>query len=91
MYHHGVTILWIFLSGFSDCDNVLLPRQRTLSQPITLELFVSNVTPKIKCVRAYLTYVTSTELLSGLKILWMHDEYSVGRFGIIPVSWDLEC
>ena len=43
--------------GFSDRVNVLLPRQRTLSKLISVELVVSNVPPNIMCACAHLKYV----------------------------------
>ena len=43
--------------SFSDHADVPLPRQRTISQPITFVLVVSDVTPKITCARSHLSLV----------------------------------
>ena len=81
----------IFPHSFDDIANVLIPRERTLSQPIDLGLVVPDVTPKITCPCAHLKSVTLFDLLSGLDIIWMHDQYAIGRFGIISASWALVC
>ena len=62
-----------------------------LSQTIAHEIAVPDVTPKIARAHEHLTSVTSAEQFSGLKILWMHDQYAFGRSGIISASRPLEC
>ena len=59
---------WDIFPHFSDRANVLLPRQRTLSQPIALQLVVLDLTPKITRARAHLKPVTLAKkfLASGL-------------------------
>ena len=90
-YHRDVTLMWIFPCIFSDRANIFLPRQRTLPQTIALVLAVPNVISKIMCAREHLKSVTCTELLSGINILRVHDQYDLGRFGIISASRALEC
>ena len=62
-----------------------------ISQPIYLGLVVPDLTPQIKYVRVHLKSVICIKFLSDIKILWVCDQYSLGWFGIIPMSWDLEC
>ena len=91
MYHCVVTLLGIFTRGFSDCVNVLLPRQLTISQPISLGLVVPNVTQTIMCARAQLKSVTCAETISGLDMIRIHNQYAIGRFGVISASHPLAC
>ena len=86
-----MTLLGVFTCSFVDLSNVLLPRQRTLSQTIDVGLVVHDVIPKIKFVHAYLKYVTCDELISGLEILRMYDQYPLGWFGITYASRALAC
>ena len=81
----------IFPRGFFDHSNVLLPRQRTLSQPIALGTVVPDVTPEIMCACAHLKSVTLSKLFYGLDIISMHKQYALGQFRMISASWPLVC
>ena len=70
---------------FSDCVDILLPCQRTLSQPIAFGLVVPDVTPKITCAREHLKYVTCSKQFYSLKIIWAYNQYVLGRFGVITL------
>ena len=90
-YHSSVTLLGIFPRGFADRVDILLPRQRTLSQPITFGLVNPNVTPQITCAHAHPKFMTFSGHLSSLKILREYDQYALGWFGVIIPSWALAC
>ena len=83
-YHCSVTLLGIFPRGFSDRVDILLPRQRTISQTIVFGIVVTNVTPKITCARAHIKSVTSSKHFYCLEIIWAHDQYALVWFGVIP-------
>ena len=90
-YPCSVTLLGIFPCGFADRVDILLPRQRTISQPIVFGLVVPNVTPKIMCACAHPKSVTWPKTFSCLKILRVYDQYALGRIGVIPPSRALVC
>ena len=83
----GVILLWIFPCGFVDRANVLLPCQRTLSQPISIGTVSPYLTPKITCACEQFTYVTHSEHFFGLDIIWMNDQYAFGKSRTISASW----
>ena len=91
MYRYGVTLIGIFPRSFADRVDILLLRQRTLSQPIVFGLVVPNVTPKIMCARANPKSVTFLKHFSLVKILWAYYQYTLGCLGVIPPSWALAC
>ena len=91
MYHYGVTLLGVFLCGFADSEDVLVPHQRTLSQPIVFGLSVPYVTPQIMCACEHLKSMTCSEHFSSLDIIRAYDQYALGRFGVIPPSQALAC
>ena len=74
---------------FSDRDNDILPRQCTISQKIVFGLVVPNITPEIKRAGTHLKPVTRAKQFSGLEILWMHDQYDFGWFGMISMPQTL--
>ena len=83
-YHCGATLLGKFTRGLSDRVDILLPRQRALSQPIAFGLVVTNVTPNITCARAHPKSVTFPENFFRLEILRAYDQYTLGWIGVIP-------
>ena len=85
------TLLEIFPGGFADRVNIFLSRQLTISQPITFGIIAPDVTPKITYARAHLKSLTCPELLPVLKTPQMHDQYDLGRLGIISASQALAC
>ena len=74
----------IFPVSYSDCVDILLPCQCTVSQPIAFGLLVPNVSSKITCSRTHPKSVTCPEQLSRLKIIWAYDQYALGRLRLIP-------
>ena len=72
--------------GFSDRVDILLPRQRTLSQPIVFGLVVPNVIPKIMCARSRPKSVSYPKHFSSLDILRAYNQYNLGRLRVIPPS-----
>ena len=91
MYHCGVTLLETFTLSFAVLADVLLSRQRTLSQPITFGLIAHDVTPNITCARANLKHVTCSKNVSSLENLRAYNNYALGRFGVIPPSRAVAC
>ena len=85
-YHCGITFLGMFTHGLSGSFDILLPRQRTLSQPIAFGLVITNVTPKITCDLAHPKSVTFHKHFSRLEILRAYDQYALGRIRVIPSS-----
>ena len=81
----------IFLRGFADCANVLLPRMHMLSHSINLGVFAPDVTPEITHINTHLKPVTLARHLSGHRIPWMHNQYTFGRFGMISAPRNLAC
>ena len=91
MYHYSVTNLVIFTRAFADRVDILLPRQRTISQTIVFGIVVTNVTPKITCARAHPKNVTCPKYFPHLNILRAYDQHTLGRLGVIPLSRALAC
>ena len=91
MYHCGVNILVIFPCGFADRIDIIIPRQRTLPQPIAFGFVVPNATLKITCACAHPKSVTSSEHFSSFEIIRAYDQYYVGRIWVIPLSRILVC
>ena len=66
MCHCGVTLLSLSPCGFADLDNVILPRQRTLSHPIAIGIGTPELTPNIMRARSHLKPVMCDEHFSRL-------------------------
>ena len=64
-------------SDLADCVSIIIPRQRTLSQPIAFGLVVPNATPKITCAREHPKSVSFPEHFYGLMILRAYDQYAL--------------
>ena len=52
---------------------------------------VPDITTKIMRASVHLKPVTHAETFSGLDILRMHDQYAIGRFGLISAYRALMC
>ena len=89
--HHSITLLGIFPYSFTDRANVPISRRRTLSQPIIFGLVVPDITTKITRACAHLKPVTRPKTFSGLKIIWMHNQYAFVRFEKISAYRSLVC
>ena len=87
MEHHGVTLLGILTRQFSDCENFILPLQRTVMQPITFVLVIPDKTTKTTCASANLRPMTKDKPFPGFDIIRVLDQNTFGGFGVkIPMN-----
>ena len=83
--------LWIFDRSFADCTDVFLPNLRPDTQTFPFGSIVPNKTSQITGAHVHLKSMARSEHNLSLRIIWMDNQYSFLRIGVIPALQDRLC